>query len=281
MIEGNALKIENNVEVNNQNEFTGIKAKADFTPLIETTNNGLLYLGDKLGKPLVGAIECLFWAKIIEKCHTEPYFSMMCELKLLPFLKNDFAPKYFAIPEANRIPPNMRIAKAVFENVIDLEAHETTLKEMFANLLAGSMDNRKSDGIHPSYAKLISEFSEEDARFLMSLYERKEIPALRYHNDNIQNYKICRKTVDYGDQSSVMISRIESKQLLDTESRGFANSYDNHVFTNYFQETEELLKTELGNTRLSTQRLCLRLTELGQHFMQAVTLQESPTDEKS
>jgi hypothetical protein len=175
----------------------------------------------------------------------------------------------------------MRIAKAVFENVIDLEAHETTLKEMFANLLAGSMDNRKSDGIHPSYAKLISEFSEEDARFLMSLYERKEIPALRYHNDNIQNYKICRKTVDYGDQSSVMISRIESKQLLDTESRGFANSYDNHVFTNYFQEAEELLKTELGNTRLSTQRLCLRLTELGQHFMKAVTSEESPTDEKS
>jgi hypothetical protein len=253
MIENNINKTEINLILFNFSEGT-----VDLNPLIDTTHKGLLYVGDKLGKQIVDTGETL-----------------------LLRVKDLVDSKCSAIPEADRRPPNMRIAKGVLENVINLEETGTTLQEMFANLLAGSMDNRKSDDIHPSYAKLISELSEEEARFLKSLYERKEIPALRYHNDNIQYYKICKETVDYGDQSSVMISRIESKKLLDTESRGFANSYDNHVFTNYFQETEELLKTELGNTRLSTQRLCLRLTELGQHFMKAVTSEESPTDEKA
>jgi hypothetical protein len=280
MIEGNALKIENNVEVNNTNQFTGIQA--DLNPLIETVNQGLREdFRQYISLPLFQLCNLNIQALFAYQLNSNPHLQMVCKDKFIPFLKDDVAPKLFEIPVEKRISPNIRVAKGVFENVIDLEVNETTLKEMFANLLAGSMDSRKSKGVHPSYAKLISELSEEDARFLMSLYERKEIPALRYHNDNIQYYKICKDTVDYGDQSSVMISRIESKELLDTESRGFANSYHNHVFTNYFQETEELLKTELGNTRLSTQRLCLRLTELGQDFMQAVTLKESSTDEKS
>jgi hypothetical protein len=282
MIEGNALKIENHVEVNNQNDLTGIKA--DCNPLIETTNNGLLYLGDKLGKPLVGAIECLFWAKIIEKCHTEPYFSMMSELKLLPFLKNDFAPKFFAIPEEHRIPPNMRIAKGVFENVIDLAAHQTTLQEMFANLLAGSMDNRKSEGVHPSYAKLISELSEEDAKFLMLLFEQKRIPSLfiREYFDEEGYQALYNKNVTENYSKDIYI--LEAKGLLNRKGGLFSSdpNKEGQLKSNKFTERFEKLKkdTNIVDDHGLTLNL-LALTPFGEAFMEAVTLKESPTDEES
>ena len=178
MIENNAVK----GELNLNSDFSGVKA--DFTPTIEIMNDALLYVVEQLGKPLVGSIRA----------------------KLFSFVENKVSPKIFAIPEENRISPNLRIAKGVFENVINLEENEATLREMFANLLAGSMDNRKSDGVHPSYAKLISELSEDDAKFLKMLYQNKMVMFLIVYdiNEN-KSYYVYDSILNYSNKGNLGI----------------------------------------------------------------------------
>ena len=262
MIENNINKTEINVILFNFPEGT-----VDLNPLIDTTHKGLLYVGDKLGKPIVDTSETL----------------------LLRF-KDLVDSKCSAIPETNRIPPNMRIAKGVLENVINLEAHETTLQEMFANLLAGSMDNRKSDGIHPSYAKIISELSEEDARFLKILNQERMVLFLIVYdlNENKSHY-VYKDTLNYSniDNPGLIFDTVIHQGLISQNSIHQKESYSIDILNEavkWFNETEPSTLNTLNivdRKNVSINRYLMELSIKGQHFMKAVTLKESPTDEKS
>ena len=259
MIENNINKTEINVILFNFPEGT-----VDLNPLIDTTHKGLLYVGDKLGKPIVDTSETL----------------------LLRF-KDLVDSKCSAIPETNRIPPNMRIAKGVLENVINLEAHETTLQEMFANLLAGSMDNRKSEGVHPSYAKIISELSEEDAKFLVLLFENGMIPSLfvREYSEQEGYTVISNKNLTENYTKDIYI--LEAKGLLNRKGGLFSSdpNKEGHLKYNKFTEAFQRLENNANLTKKGDRIRCnpnlLTLTSFGKEFMQAVTLKESPTDEES
>ena len=226
-----------------------------------------MYVGDKLGKPIVDTSETL----------------------LLRF-KDLVDSKCSAIPETNRIPPNMRIAKGVLENVINLEAHETTLQEMFANLLAGSMDNRKSDGIHPSYAKIISELSEEDARFLKILNQERMVLFLIVYdlNENKSHY-VYKDTLNYSnvDNLGVIFDTVIHQGLVSQNSIYPKKNYSIDILNDavkWFNETEPSTLNALNivdRKNVSINRYLMELSMKGQHFMRAVTLKESPTDEKS
>ncbi len=260
MIENNAVK----GELNLNSDFSGVKA--DFTPTIEIMNDALLYVVEQLGKPLVGSIRA----------------------KLFSFVENKVSPKIFAIPEENRISPNLRIAKGVFENVINLEENEVTLQEMFANLLAGSMDNRKSDGVHPSYAKLISELSEKDARFLVGFYNNTKeqiIPYLITNNGELRLHEELKRILSesgYFKDGNLFHTKelLCSKGLIREEflSNDFSRQEENWVDVWYRTQEKELKES---NLELTSDRNLLLPTVLGQHFIQAVKVKEAPTDEKS
>ena len=277
MTEANVLKgeINNNIEIKNENHFTGIQANLD--SLVQTLNEGLLYLGDKLGKPLTDVLGCTVQTWIIEQCHTRPYFAMAYKANGFSFLKNNVAPKLFAIPEENRVFPNMRIAKNVFENVIDLEPNEETLREMFANLLAGSMDNRKSEGVHPDYARLIAGLSEEDAKFLVRLFKEKRIPSLfvREYSDEEGFKSLLNKNLTEGYTTDIYW--LEAKGLLNRKGGLFQHDPDNeghlkpNQYTEVVQRLEEQAEANKTGHRIKTNPNLLALTPDGEAFMQAVT----------
>lgn len=86
----------------------------------------------------------------------------------------DVPPEKIIEPKLSIIGPIMESAKYYYE--------ETELRELFANLLASSIESTKAKNLHPSFPQIIQNLSSEDAIFLKDISERPEIPycSLRF-----------------------------------------------------------------------------------------------------
>ena len=64
--------------------------------------------------------------------------------------------KLSSVPEENIVPPTPRIAVPTLQNASITE--EVDIRELYANLLANSMNKVVKDGIHPAYVEIIKIF---------------------------------------------------------------------------------------------------------------------------
>lgn len=92
------------------------------------------------------------------------------------------------VPAERRVEPNLQVvcqtlddSKYCLENV--------TIREMFANLIAASVNADKKDDIHPSFSNIIKQMSPLDASFFAVLKPQKAFP--------ICEYKICDGAIKY------------------------------------------------------------------------------------
>lgn len=74
------------------------------------------------------------------------------------------------VAEENRKTPEPEIAVPLM-NAFVYTAHKETLREMYLNLLANSMDISQEKKIHPAFVEIIKQFSPLDALILKNLYE--------------------------------------------------------------------------------------------------------------
>lgn len=79
--------------------------------------------------------------------------------------KDSIAQKIVAIPEEDLKDPPLSIVGPALE-ASKYYIEEETLREMFARLIASSMDERHSDIAHPSFVEIIKQLSPDDAIFL-------------------------------------------------------------------------------------------------------------------
>lgn len=72
------------------------------------------------------------------------------------------------IPEENRDPSKINLA---MKNIEDskYQINDDNLREMFAKLIAASIDKRNNQGLSPRFSNVLSQFSPEDAKFLMQI----------------------------------------------------------------------------------------------------------------
>ena len=118
--------------------------------------------------------------------------------------------KYNNIPEENRTNAPVNILGPMLES-LKYNVDEEYLQNLYANLLATSMDKTKQQKVHPKYVATISSMNETDAKvfkYLYNKYKRQFILAGRVHvhilgtnqnrhclpewtiPDNIENYSI-------------------------------------------------------------------------------------------
>ncbi len=206
------------------------------------------------------------------------------------FLEAMIEPRIQNIPEEYWKLPQKRVLLNTLNSVIDLEAHETTLQEMFANLLAGSMDNRKSEGVHPSYAKIISELSEDDAKFLKMLDQKKMVLFLIVYDINKnKSYYVYDSIPNYSNKGNlgIIFDTVIHQGLVSQNSIYPKKNYSIDILNDavkWFNETEPSILNDLNIVdckNVCINRYSMELTTRGKDFMQAVTLKESSTDEKS
>jgi len=87
------------------------------------------------------------------------------------WIENTVGPKVERIPEQHRAEPSPTVAGPAIE-AMRFAGSEPELRELFANLLAASMDARTAATAHPAFVEIIKQLTPDEARILKYLSER-------------------------------------------------------------------------------------------------------------
>ena len=85
--------------------------------------------------------------------------------KIENYLTETLSKKLEGVPENRISPPPAKIAGPVFES-LRFCAEESQIRNMFANLLANSMDSETADFAHPAFVEIIKNLSGDEAKIL-------------------------------------------------------------------------------------------------------------------
>ena len=112
--------------------------------------------------------------------------------EILKELRCDVEEKLKNIPNENIVTPNPRIAIPALQNASITE--EKDLRQMYANLLANSMNKVVKNGMHPGFVQIINQLSPDEAKILKYIYGVKVIPtiSLRYEAEDGSGYDIVK-----------------------------------------------------------------------------------------
>ena len=114
-------------------------------------------------------------------------------------LKRLVSEKLYNVPENCIDPPNPRIAVPVLQNASITEEQE--IRELYANLLANSMNKIVKNGVHPGFVEIIKQLSPDEAKILsyMGLHGTIPIITLRYVNNEGGGIDIIRNFSNVGE----------------------------------------------------------------------------------
>ncbi len=190
--------------------------------------------------------------------------------------KKSIDEKVAAIPEEKRVPPSIQIAgQAIEDSKYCFESEE--LRELFANLIANSMNRDYSQKVHPSFSKIIQQLSPQDARVLSFIHQNgNEIAIADYiveYTDNscirlfkfIPAIQLPNCTLE---QASRSISSLQLAGLfsISPDIRYYDSSkYDFFKNTYLYAKTIDVSKEENGKAGIKPQ--LGTLTALGEDFV--------------
>lgn len=89
------------------------------------------------------------------------------------FVSSRVAERLKNVPPENIVTPKPNVAGPALES-LRYTGHEETLSDLYANLLASSMDKATAEGAHPAFVDIIKQFTPDEAK-LVGLFLR-EIP---------------------------------------------------------------------------------------------------------
>ncbi|WP_034763705.1 DUF4393 domain-containing protein [Rossellomorea vietnamensis] len=83
------------------------------------------------------------------------------------------------VPEENITEPSLNVVGPALE-ASKFYIEETDLREMFAKLIAASMDNRISDKVQPSFVEIIKQLTSLDAKNIEVISNGANMPIVKY-----------------------------------------------------------------------------------------------------
>jgi len=105
------------------------------------------------------------------------------------FVSTKVAEKLKDVPPENIATPKPNIAGPALES-LRYTGHEEMLRDMYANLLAASMDTRTATGAHPAFVETIRQLTPDEARLLRLLAQVRSFPLLNVRRE----YKVQTPT---------------------------------------------------------------------------------------
>ena len=105
------------------------------------------------------------------------------------------------VPENNIVSPTPRIAVPALQNASITEEYE--IRELYANLLANSMNKIVKDGVHPAYVEIVKQLSPDEAKILCYMREYTTVPiiTLRRENEKGEGVEIIKNFSNIGELS--------------------------------------------------------------------------------
>lgn len=157
------------------------------------------------------------------------------------------------IPEENRDSSKINLAMKTIDDS-KYQISDDNLREMFAKLIAASIDKRNNQGLSPRFSNVLSQFSPEDAEFLM------QISANNPYFDSIPTVIFFAKKADLsgynqGDhfiapnnstaswfQNELSLDSLVSFGIIDQSDTGFLSHEIYQSFYDSAEKSTEFLK---------------------------------------
>lgn len=116
--------------------------------------------------------------------------------KLLEEKLRDVPPERIEPPEPYIAVPALQYLSYCMDN------HE--LRDMYANLLAKSMDSVVKNGVHPGFVEIIKQLCPDEARILRYISHHYTVPTvtLRYENEKGEGIEVVKNFSNIGDLTS-------------------------------------------------------------------------------
>jgi len=102
------------------------------------------------------------------------------------FVDNKVSEKLQNVPEENIVTPPPHVAGPALESLRYTGSIEE-LKELYANLIASSMDSATTQEAHPSFVEIIKQLSSDEAKLLTAFISTDQEPAVTIRNNRKDN----------------------------------------------------------------------------------------------
>lgn len=93
------------------------------------------------------------------------------------FVSTRVAEKLKNVPEDEIVSPKTNVAGPALE-ALRYTGHEDELREMYANLLASSMDSKTANSAHPAFVEVIKQLTPDEARLIRHFMQPIALPFL-------------------------------------------------------------------------------------------------------
>lgn len=97
--------------------------------------------------------------------------------KLKDFVEKTVSEKLSDTPPEEIIPPKVNVAGPALE-ALRYTGHDETLRELFANLIAASMDVKTTSMAHPSFVEIIKQITPDEAKILRLFQTKRSYPVI-------------------------------------------------------------------------------------------------------
>lgn len=105
--------------------------------------------------------------------------------KCQDFISTKVADRLKDVPPEDIITPKPNVAGPAIE-ALRYTGHEETLSDMYANLLAASMDKTSAQGAHPAFVEIIKQLTPDEAKIVALFKSNRAFPLLNAG----RNYKV-------------------------------------------------------------------------------------------
>lgn len=272
---------DNNVEINNNANLLpatlNANITADLTDSLNKLTTDVIETKNEFIEPFKKGAN--FLGKFFVSKIMPPMYKSIEECKYkLRDIDKELEKKYNSIPQENRIAPRSSIVGLSLE-AVKFNINEENIRQMFINILASEMDDRKQNKVLPAYCEILKGLSSDDAKFLLLLKKYrlsyKTIIIIKYgkrsrYNEfsrhiliNIDNekYELIR-------HNSLIIDNLKRLGIIETDSTSFYN-YNEKLCKDAFNEIKKniIVKNPDENKELFYSTEILAITDFGQNFI--------------
>lgn len=237
-------------------------------PLLEPLNKLLVPVASSAGQTLQDVWELVFggFGNYVDK-------KREIRRKALEDFKSSLEGKVAAIPQEQLCEPSLSIVGPALD-ASKYYFEEPELREMFANLIASSMDSQKATSVHPSFSEIIRQMSPLDAQNLTYFTARLPVAEYRWVTKEQAGFRVFLSHAflanpDEQDlnKQSVSLASLARLGLIDISYEQFLtdkSAYDGFEQTALYRDVTASLPE---NIQLNVQKGLASPTPLGTQFI--------------
>ena len=241
---------------------------------LENVSDGL---SKEIGNSLSG-----IWFLVFGGIHQQAELKRMKYAHDLKQLEETLSKNISNIPKEKIIEPDMQIAAQALENSkYCLSSQE--LRNMFANLVANTMNSDYSDIVHPSFPEIIKQMSPYDAKVLKEFVNRPSFPMVNYRLkvDNNSFHPSYQNIVIFPNEDLNLDFEKTSKSIFSLIRLGLLESPPGLKFNNEktYEEFKKIKIYDFLNILISsypiykgidTEKCLIQRTTIGASFIKSV-----------